>query len=175
MSTMPCNIVAGVIKPQLAGRTRNAKPAQPLHRLKAVRQQQGVSLRRVSRALKIDVHEAREQENETSDLPLSTLYAWCELLDVPISDLLVESNELSAPVLARARLLKLMKTASAIRDEVGERGGKQLANMLIAQLLEIMPELKDVSPWHLARRRRRIRQYGRVVERVIPDSFFSEL
>jgi transcriptional regulator with XRE-family HTH domain len=142
--------------------------------LKTVRHQQGVSLRRIARALKIDVHEARVQEEETSDLALSQLYAWSKLLEVPVGDLLVESSELSAPVLARARVLKLMKTATAIRQESNNQAVRQLAEMLIQQLLEIMPELRGVSPWQLASRRRRVREYGRVLERMIPASLFQD-
>jgi transcriptional regulator with XRE-family HTH domain len=171
---MPCEPVVRVLPG--SGRISRRTNGQPttMHRLKTVRHQQGVSLRSVARALKIDVHEARRQEEETTDLPLSTLYQWRDLLDVPVGDLLVESPELSPPVLARARLVKLMKTATAIRDESNHRGVRQLAEMLIEQLIEIMPELKDVSPWHLARRRRRVRVYGRILERSIPDTFFGE-
>lgn len=175
MSTMPCNPVVRVLpgSGRISGK-RKSDPEQPLHRLRTVRHQQGVSLRTVARALKIDMHEARQQEEETTDLPLSTLNAWRDVLDVPIADLLVESLELSPPVLARARLVKLMKTAAAIRDETSHRGVRQLAEMLIEQLIEIMPELKDVSPWHLARRRRRVRVYGKIVERSVPDTFFGD-
>lgn len=175
MSTMPCQDVIRLLPDSGSNNGRRKSSATvPLHRLKEVRQQQGVSLRRVARALKVDMHEARQQEQESSDLPLSTLYAWRELLDVPIADLLVENTELSPPILARARLVKIMKTAAAIRDETSNRGVKQLAEMLIDQLVEIMPELKDVSPWHLARRRRRTPVFGRIIERSVPDTFFGD-
>ena len=90
----------------------------PLHRLRTVRQQQGVSLRRVARALKIEPSEVRRQECEQTDLPLSLLYEWQKVLEVPLDELLVETDDrLSAPILERAQLLKLMKTAAAIREK----------------------------------------------------------
>lgn len=186
MSTMPCaNRLSGArfstngnshaAAPTNGHTPKRPSPERPLHRLKAVRQQQGVSLRRVARTLKIDMHEARQQEHESSDLKLSTLHAWRELLDVPMADLLEENTELSPPVLLRARLLKLMKTATAIRSESSATSSvNQLACMLIDQLIEIMPELAGVSPWHIASRRRRSREIGRIFERIMPASMFPE-
>ncbi len=39
------------------------------------------------------VEEVRQQESENSDLPLSTLYAWQKVLDVPVAELLVEPDD----------------------------------------------------------------------------------
>ena len=64
--------------------------AQPLHRLATVRRQQGVSRHTVASRLNVEIDQVRQQENENSDLPLSALYAWREVLDVPITELLVE-------------------------------------------------------------------------------------
>ena len=61
--------------------------------------------------LRIGVEQVRQQESESSDLPLSTLYAWREILEVPIAELLVEpSDDLPSPILLRSRLVRLMKT-----------------------------------------------------------------
>lgn len=146
------------------------------HRLEQVRRQQGVSLRRVARALKIDMHEARRQEQSSTDLRLSDLYAWQKVLDVPLADLLAEGSEsLSAPVLERARLLKLMKTAAAIHEKSENGSIHRMAEMLIGQLLEIMPELAGVSPWHVVGQRRTLEDYGRVVERRLSDGVWRDL
>lgn len=140
------------------------------HRLAQVRRQQGVSLRRVARALKVDMHEVQRQEQPTTDLRLSDLYAWQSVLDVPMSDLLSEVGEpLSAPVLERARLLKLMKTAAAILEKAESNSIRRMAEMLVDQLVEIMPELEGVSPWHVVGQRRTLDDYGRVVERRMSD------
>ncbi|NIL95785.1 MAG: hypothetical protein GTO62_01240, partial [Planctomycetales bacterium] len=88
------------------------QPRGPLHRLREVRQQQRISLRTVARRLGISVQDAEREESETEDLPLSQLYRWQEALEVPVCELLEDSQmELSSPVRARASLVRVMKTA----------------------------------------------------------------
>src|SRR5262245_11912574 len=148
--------------------------SQPLHRLAAVRRQQGISQRNIARRLNIDIASVRQQEEETTDLPLSTLYMWQRILEVPIAELLVDSNApLSPPVFERARMVKVMKTVAAIAEKADTPSMKRLLQMLINQLLEIMPELTDVAPWHTVGQRRTLDEYGRVVERQLPDYMFK--
>ena len=147
--------------------------AHALHRLAAVRRQQGISQRNIARRLNIDIATVRQQEEETTDLPLSTLYQWQRILEVPIAELLVDSNApLSPPVFERARMVKVMKTVAAIAEKAETPSMKRLLQMLINQLLEIMPELTDVAPWHTVGQRRTLDEYGRVVERQLPDDMF---
>jgi len=147
-----------------------------LHRIREVRRQQGVSLRRVARALKVDYDTVRDQEDEGTDLPLSLVYQWQRVLDVPVSDLLIDTEAtLSAPVLQRARLVKLMKTAQAIMEKAETAPLRRMAETMITQLCEIMPELKDVSPWHAVGQRRTLNEYGRVVERRLTDGVWRDL
>jgi hypothetical protein len=47
--------------------------------------------------------------------------------------------------------------------------------MLEQQLVELMPELKDVAAWHSVGQRRSPDELGRAAERVLPESFFSDL
>lgn len=153
---------------------RRTEPARrlnhPLHRLAAVRRQQGVSLRNMARRLNADVASVLHQEQETSDLPLSVLYLWQKALDVPVADLLVDSDApLSAPVMARARMVKVMKTAVALMEKVQTNPQRRLITMLMEQLLEIMPELREVSAWHSVGQRRTLEEFGRAVERTLPD------
>ncbi len=144
-----------------------------LHRLAEVRRQQGVSLRNAARRLNTDVATVRQQENATCDLPLSVLAAWQKVLDVPLADLLVDNNApLSPPVMDRARLVKVMKTVAAIAEKAESASVKRLLQMLSEQLLEIMPELKDVGPWHTVGQRRTLDDVGRVVERQVSDEMF---
>ena len=65
----------------------------PLHRLAAVRRQQGVSRRTMARRLNVDANTIRTQEDEASDINLSTLRAWQAALEVPLSELLVDSED----------------------------------------------------------------------------------
>lgn len=145
-----------------------------LHRIRDVREQQGVSIRSVARRLKIEPAEVRALEQETSDMPLSTLYQWQQALDVPISSLLLDSDDsLSDPVLRRARMVRVMKTAMAIREKSGDDGIARMSQMLVEQLVELMPELADVSPWHAVGQRRSLDEMGRAADQVLPDDWFG--
>jgi transcriptional regulator with XRE-family HTH domain len=153
-----------------------ASPQRPLHRLATVRKQQGISQRNVARRLGVDVSTICEQEQEDADLMLSTIYAWQRVLDVPVSELLVDSDApLSPPVMERARLVKLMKTAAAIMEKAHSNALKRLVTMMVEQLLEIMPELRDVSAWHTIGQRRTLDDYGRAAERQLPDDLLRRL
>ena len=115
----------------------------------------------------------RAQEEETQDLRISDLLQWQKALGVPLQDLLVDSEPpLSRPVMERAQMVRLMKTAAALKDSVQSEGAERLATMLIQQLVEVMPELKDVGAWHSVGQRRSLDEYGRIVERRISDDFF---
>jgi transcriptional regulator with XRE-family HTH domain len=152
-----------------------AVPAPPLHRIRTVRQQQGISLRCAARRLEMSVEQVVKMEDDAADLPLSTLYRFQELLGVPIADLLVDGDGmLSAPVLKRARMVRLMKTAGAIHEAAKSAPLKRLARMLVDQLVEIMPELKEVSPWHAVGQRRSMDEVGRIAEQPFPDSIFGD-
>ncbi len=156
------------------GRRRRVDPTpkatRPLHRLHAVRQQQGISIRKVARTLHISQSQVRDQEEPTSDLRLSSLYQWQEVLDVPIAELLVESERpLSRPVLERARLLRLMKTAVSIMERAEQVSVRRLAETMVAQLTELMPELETVSGWHAVGQRRTLDEYGQTALRVVPE------
>jgi transcriptional regulator with XRE-family HTH domain len=143
------------------------------HRIATVRKRQGMSLRSVARRLGIKVRQVLEQEDETSDLRLSTLRAWHRALDVPLTELLVEADgDLSTPVLQRARMIRVMKTVAAIRQESDMEAIKHLADRLYDDLTDIMPELKDVSPWPAIGSRRPAGDCGRIMEQRIADDSF---
>jgi transcriptional regulator with XRE-family HTH domain len=147
----------------------------PLHRIKEVRHQQGVSLRRVAQLLRTEVRQLRREEEETSDLPLSRLYQWQRALEVPVADLLVDAGApLSAPVMERARLVRVMKTVAAIMEKAQNTSIQRLAQTLVDQLVEIMPELKGVNPWHSVGQRRSLDEYGRIVERSYSDDIWRD-
>jgi hypothetical protein len=156
-------------------RVPSRNDSKPLHRLAEVRRQQGVSPRNMARRLNCDISKIREQEDETVDLPLSVIYEWQRILEVPIAELLVDSDSpLSPPVLERARMVKVMKTVAAICEKAETPSIKRLLQMLCEQLLEIMPELTDVAPWHTVGQRRTLDEYGRAVERQMPDDMFRK-
>ena len=76
--------------------------------------------------------------------------------------------------MTRARLLRVMKTVRAIKESTSSAPIQRFATMLEEQLIELMPELKDVAPWHSVGQRRSPDELGRAAERVLPDSYFTD-
>ncbi|MCP4191844.1 MAG: helix-turn-helix transcriptional regulator [Pirellulaceae bacterium] len=146
-----------------------------LHRIREVRQQQGVSLRTVAKQMKLTMSKVREQEKPDSDLKLSDLLRWQNILEVPLVDLLQDIDlPLSRPVMERAQMIKLMKTAVSIAEQPEQaksNGVKRLAKMLTDQLVNIMPELSEVGGWHSVGQQRSRNEYGRIFERRLCDDF----
>lgn len=151
-------------------------PAQPkLQKLSAARQRQGLSVRCVAQRLGRTVGEVRAQEDEHADILISELYRWQAALEVPLGELLHEPEDALSPrVLTRARLLKVMKTAMAIRRQARSEAERRLARLLTEQLLEIMPELKEVSGWPAVGHRRRTDELGRIGENPISEDWLHE-
>jgi len=149
---------------------------RPLHRLAEIRRRQGVTRRTIARRLNTDIGTIKSQEQPDADLRLSILYAWQEVLDVPVSELLVETEEpLSTPVQKRAQLVRIMKTAAAILERSQQPSIRRMAEMMVEQLCEIMPELGDVSPWHAVGRRRTQDELGQAAVRRISAELLHEL
>ena len=152
-----------------------SNPQPPLQRIGEVRQQQGTSLRSIARKLNLPMQEVRAQEEPSADMQISDLLKWQKILEVPLADLLIDNHgPLSEPVGKRASMLRVMKTAKAILESTENKSTKRLADMLVKQLVQIMPELAEVSAWHTVGQRRTQDEVGRIVERSIPDSFFNE-
>ena len=155
--------------PRVAVRTTS------LQKLSAARRRQGLSVRCVAQRLGRSVSEVRAQEDERADLLVSELYRWQQALEVPIEELLAEPDDALSPrVLMRAQLLKIMKTAMAIRRQARSEGERRLGRLLIDQLLEIMPELKEVSGWPAVGHRRRADEIGRIGENPVSDDWLHE-
>jgi len=133
-----------------------------------------MSLRTAARQLGTDIRSIRAQEQATTDLRLSDVYNWQRALDVPVSELLVdESESLSRPVRERAAMLKIMKSARSLVEASHPGPAKRMAENLVEQLLDLMPELKEVSPWHSVGQRRSLDEMGRIAEQPLGDpSYF---
>jgi transcriptional regulator with XRE-family HTH domain len=153
-----------------------AVPAsRPLHRIADARRRQGVSVRSAARRLHTSMEQVRREEHPSCDMPLSALYRWQRALEVPVTELLLDSDApLSEPVLTRARLLRIMKTVRAIKETCNSSSIQRFAAMLEGQLVELMPELKDVTAWHSVGQRRGPDELGRTAERVFPDTYFND-
>ncbi len=165
MATVPFDYMS--LPTDVVGAAEAEQPvdkSQPrYHRVRTVRLRQGVTLRTAARQMGSTIRELRKQEDETADLRLSDLHRWQKVLDVPLCELLEEPDHstLSPPVLQRARMLRMMKTAQSLLENATEPGMKRLAENLVNQILEIMPELKDVAPWHTYGQRRSMDEVGR--------------
>lgn len=152
-----------------------ASVTRSLHRIADARRRQGISVRSAARRLHTSMDQVRRQEDPNCDMSLSELYRWQAALEVPVADLLVDSNApLSEPVLTRARLVRVMKTVRAIKESSASASIQRFATMLEQQLIELMPELKEVAAWHSIGQRRSPNELGRTAERVFPDSFFTD-
>jgi transcriptional regulator with XRE-family HTH domain len=158
---------------ELIGRAAPQRGQAVLHRIAEVRRLQGVTLRNVARRLGMSLPVVRRQEQPDYDLRISDLQRWQEVLEVPVAELLVEGDgQLSGPVLQRSRMVKLMKTAAAIRERTGGTPVGRTVEMLIEQILEIMPELEDVTPWHSVGQRRTLDDIGRTGRHILSEDVF---
>lgn len=160
------------------GETRSESDVQgepvKYHRIAEVRGEQGVSLRSVSRRTGLEIRVLKHQEDPCTNLTLQELHVWQRALDVPLSDLLIDSNSrLSQPVQQRAKLVKIMKTAAAIQEVSTSPRVNRLVAMLKEQLEDLMPELKEVSAWPNYGQRRAPNQLGKIGETPIITSHLS--
>jgi len=147
-------------------------PPMKLHHIADVRRQQGVSLRSAARRMKLELGKVRESERPDHDMLLSMLYRWQDALEVPVADLLIERDDpLSQPIKTRAHLVRVMKTVMAIREKANDQMLQRLADMLVDQLTQIMPELAEVSPWHTVGQRRSLDEWGRIGEQTVSDDW----
>jgi transcriptional regulator with XRE-family HTH domain len=146
-----------------------------LHHLGKARKRQGLSVRCVAQRLGKTVGEVREQEDEREDISLSELYRWQKVLEVPLEELLREPTDALSPrVRMRAQMLRIMKTARALRSQARSESEARLARLLIGQLIEIMPELKEVAAWPTVGHRRTADELGRIAEHPVPDDWMYE-
>jgi transcriptional regulator with XRE-family HTH domain len=156
-------------------RAASDRPSKSLQKLNSARRRQGLSIRCVAQRLGRTVGEVRAQEDERADMLVSDLYRWQAALEVPIEELLEEPEDaLSTMVSVRAQLLKVMKTAMAMRRQARSEGERRLARLLTEQLLEIMPELKEVSGWPAVGHRRRADEIGRIGENPVSEDWLHE-
>ena len=131
MSTVEYNIDLGGFQtpPVIPPVSTTSSTTKCLHRIGQVRQEQGVSVRSVARRLGLSMQDVRAQEQPASDLRLSQVHQWQHVLEVPLADLLLDSEgPLSAPVSQRARMLRVMKTAKALAG-IDDRGAGAAAGL----------------------------------------------
>ncbi len=159
---------AETIKEILAqsGTVPPSEPLRPWHRLSTIRREQGLSLTTIAKKLGVEIAEARRQEQETTDLPISQLYRWREILETSIGDLVIEPDEIPTnPIKNRSQLVKMMKSVQTILETTKENGTRIMAEMLAAQLTDLMPELKNITAWPSIGQAREHRDLGQAAYR----------
>ena len=120
--------------------------------------------------MNVDVSVVRWQEKETRDLPLSVLYQWQKVLGVPMAELFAEPDDsLSQPLVERAQLVRLMKTAMSVLELADCHATRRIGQELVDQLREVMPELGGVVAWHAVGERRRLDELGMTALRTMPN------
>ena len=141
---------------------------RPVNRIAFVREQQEMTLRSVARQTGIDVRTLRKQEKPTANLTLTELAKWSKALDVPVVNLIEEpESTLDNPVKKRAAMVRIMRSAMSIHDEAASAKMHALAETLVSQLVELMPELDGLAAWPQYGQRRGPEEVGRVAERPL--------
>jgi len=150
--------------------------ARSWNRLRQVREQQGLTLRTVSRRTGISIRQLRLEEEPDADLSISVLERWRGALEVPLSELMVEPDEALSPIVSqRAKLLRVMKTALSLQEGARDPQQKRLAEMLCLQLQELMPELAQQTPWPTVGSRRSQDDLGRIAQQPVRIEFDEPL
>jgi hypothetical protein len=145
-----------------------------LHRIAEVMEQECLSPRAAAMRMNLTAAQVRAEAHPSCDLSLSALYRWQTVLNVPVADMLREPDaRLSPQVQFRGGLLKAMRTVRSLQDSAESEPIRALALQLAQQLTELMPELQQVSPWPTYGQRRRLDDYGAIVEKQISDDFFE--
>jgi transcriptional regulator with XRE-family HTH domain len=151
-------------------------PRKVFHRLATVRREKRLSEKEVAERLHVDVEVVRRQEQETSDLTLSTLYRWQQLLRVPLAELLIEEGvPLGIPSqTSDPSLMALATMVLKILEETRQPAVRRLAHTLIDQLVELVPELRQAGALKEAGRNQLLDEQGRATGRTLPVDFFLE-
>ncbi len=85
------------------------------------------------------------------------------------------AGELSPPLQLRARLLRAMKTVRSMQEVARQASVQRLASVLVAQILEIMPELKDTIAWPAVGHRRKQSELGQAFFRGLSLDLRDEM
>jgi hypothetical protein len=72
-------------------------------------------------------------------------------------------------------MVRLMKTSLALLEQADQEAVRLMAQTLVDQLVEIMPELRGVSAWHAVGKRRRLDELGIAAHRTLSDDVFVDL
>lgn len=145
-----------------------------MHRIREVRENEGITIGAMARRMKRTVSELKRQECEDADLRLSEIYRWQSALKVPLMELLAEPGYgVSAEIRHRAGLTRVAKTARSLLRSSRTPATQRLAESLVEQLVEIMPELEEQGAWPDRGVPKAATELGRVAEQVVDSHWFT--
>ena len=82
-----------------------------------------------------------------------------------LNSVAIRSEPSVLAILAVRRPPTAVKTAAAMLEKAHSNSLRRMVTILIEQLVDIMPELREVTAWNTVGQRRTLDDYGRVVER----------
>jgi hypothetical protein len=116
----------------------------------------------------------KKEECCDADLRLSDLYRWQSALGVPLIDLLAEPDYgLSEIVRKRASLTRIAKTANSILRQSTTPDVQRLAQTLVDQLVDTMPELEEIGAWHERGVPKSTKEMGRIADFLVDHEWWS--
>jgi hypothetical protein len=87
----------------------------------------------------------------------------------------VETEDtLSQPLLRRAQLVRLMKTALALLEQADSDTTRRMCQLLVDELIQVMPDLQGISAWQAVGKRRRTDELGIAALRTLSEDVFTD-
>jgi hypothetical protein len=67
-----------------------------------------------------------------------------------------------------------MKTVLAISEQTKQESIRRMTQTMRDQLIEVMPELANINPWHAVGKRRHLGELGIAAHRRLTESVFID-
>ena len=124
----------------------NKSSSEELNRIRKVRLSQGITIEDAARMMKKSTAATRESQRETADLKLTELYQWAAVLDIDITELIVDENFPPSARISAHRLMlsQWMKAVLTIDEEASQKQIKIFAQRCMQHLLQLRPDLNSI-------------------------------
>ena len=122
------------------------KNGETFHNIREIRTRKGISLDYCAEEIGISLEAAREQEKPTSNLCISQLIKWADVLNVQYSEILgPEEGDLDDPIFHLEELLEVRELAKSIHGGTREENTHYVAENLITVLDNLILDSRDVA------------------------------